>query len=79
LPPLALSEDAHMFGLNEQALVYFSSPWENCLALWQYFKIILFQIADKTNLTWPYLTLTNLNIPFPNPAWGHQMPLSEAL
>ncbi len=38
------------------ALVYFSGLWENNLALWQYFKILLFQITNKTNLTWPYLT-----------------------
>jgi len=36
-----------------RALVYFSGPWENTLALWQKFKIILFQITNKTNLTWP--------------------------
>jgi len=33
------------------ALVYFSGPWEHVLALWQYFKLILFQITNKTNLT----------------------------
>jgi len=27
-------------------LVYFSGPWENILVLWQYFKIILFQIFN---------------------------------
>jgi len=33
------------------ALEYFSGPWENILALWQYLKIILFQITNKTALT----------------------------
>jgi hypothetical protein len=47
-------------------LVYFSGPWEHFLALWQYFKIILFQITNKTNLTWPYLTnLTSPSLTLP--------------
>jgi len=33
------------------ALMYFSGPWENILALLHYFKIILFQITNKTDLT----------------------------
>jgi len=35
--------------------MYFSSPLENIFALWYYFKIILFNITNKTNLTLPYL------------------------
>jgi hypothetical protein len=50
--------------------MYFSGPWENMLALWHYFKIILFQITNKTNLP------KQCNIPFPNPAGGHQRPPS---
>jgi len=57
--------------------VYFSGPWEHFLALWQYFKIILFQIANKTNLTRPYLNQSN--IPFPNPAGGHEKTPFKAL
>jgi len=56
-------------------LVYFSGPWKNILALWQYYKILLFQITNKANLTWPYLT----NLTFPNPVGGNQRPTSEAL
>jgi hypothetical protein len=55
--------------------VYFSGPWENILALWQYFKIILFQITNKSKLTLP----NQSNIPFPNPARGHQRPPSATL
>jgi len=40
-----------LFLVKFTALVYFSGPWEHFLALWQYFKIILFQITNKTNLT----------------------------
>ncbi len=48
------------------ALVYFRGPWENILALWQYFKILLFQITNKTNLTLTYLiniTSPSLTLP----------------
>ncbi len=31
--------------------MYFNGTWKNTLALWQYFKIILFQITNETNLT----------------------------
>ena len=33
------------------ALVYFRGPWENSLTLWQYFKIILFQITKRLTST----------------------------
>jgi len=56
--------------------VHFSGPWENILALWLYFKIILFQITDKTNLTGPYLT----NVISPSlTLGGYQRPPSAAL
>ena len=46
-------------------MLYLSGPWENILTLWQYFKIWLFQLANKKpNLTLPDPTA----IPFPNPA-----------
>ncbi len=49
------------------ALVYLSGPWENILALWQYFKNILLQIINKTDLTTDLLP-NQSNIPFPNTA-----------
>ena len=33
------------------ALVYLSGAWENVLTLWQYLRIWLLQIANKTSLT----------------------------
>ena len=61
-----------IMGLLElTALVYFRSPW-NFLALWQYFKILLFQITNKTNLTWPYLTnLTSPSLTLSGATKGH--------
>ncbi len=35
------------------ALVYFSSPWENILPLWQYSKSQLLQNANKTTISLP--------------------------
>ncbi len=49
------------------ALVYLSGPWENILALWQYFKNILFQIINETDLTTDLLP-NQSNIRFPNTA-----------
>ena len=56
---------------------HFSGPWENILALWQYFKITLFKITYKTNPTWPYLT--NLTPPFLTLLGGHQRAPFSAL
>ncbi len=57
------------------ALVYLSGPWQNILALLQYFKIVLFQITNNTNLTLP----NQSNNPYPNPVGSHQRPPSAAL
>ncbi len=55
--------------------MYFSGPWEYILELWQYFKIILFKITNKTNLTWPYLTnLTYPSLTLPAAAKGVRTP-----
>jgi hypothetical protein len=59
------------------ALVYFSIPLDFLKVLWQYFKIILFQIINKTNLTLPYLT--NLTSPALTLPGGHQRSPSKAL
>jgi hypothetical protein len=45
--------------------VYFS--WENTLVLWQYLKIILFQITNKTYLT----NVTSPSLYLPGATKGH--------
>jgi len=51
--------------------VYFGGPWENILALWQYFKIILFQITKKMDLTRPNLTnVTSPSLTLPGATKG---------
>jgi len=45
--------------VDSLALMNFRGPWENILALWQYFKIISFQV--KPNL--PITLLNQYNIP----------------
>ncbi len=65
------------FKVKVMGLVKFFDPWENILALWQYFKMILFQITDLTKQTWPYLT--NVTSPSLIQAREHQKPPSATL
>jgi len=49
---MAIIEQNHKRVITK-APEYFSGPCENILALRQYFKILLFQITKKTDLTHP--------------------------
>ena len=55
-----------------------SDHWENILTLWEYLKIQLFQIVNKTSLTLPYLNkLPPLSLTLPGATFPSLRSLSQ--